>query len=72
MGLEETKKVVEIKSIRELNLYLDSGWVLILSYVKQNSDGQEPRFIVAWQKEAEPMIPELLDSWELKEIDRYR
>lgn len=71
MGLENTKKVVEVKSVRELNLYLNSGWVLILSYVKHYSDGQEPRFVVAWQNENEPVIPEILDSWELKEIDHY-
>ncbi|GIU82524.1 MAG: hypothetical protein D6687_06670 [Acidobacteria bacterium] len=74
MALEDTKVVAEIKSVRELNLYLSSGWTLILSYIKHYSDGQEPRFIVAWQKESEPIIPEILDSWELKEIDtqKYR
>lgn len=72
MKLEDTKFVAEAKSVRELNLYLNSGWVLILSYVKHYSDGQEPRFVVAWQKESDPIIPEMLDSWELKEIDRQR
>ncbi len=72
MKLEDTKFVAEAKSVRELNLYLNSGWVLILSYIKQYSDGQEPRFVVAWQKESEPIIPEMLDSWELKEINRQR
>jgi hypothetical protein len=74
MALEDTKIVAEVKSVRELNLYLHSGWTLILSYVKHYSDGQEPRFIVAWQKESEPLIPEILDSWELKEINsqKYR
>lgn len=72
MNLEDTKFVAEVSSVRELNLYLQSGWVLILSYIKYYTDRQEPCFVVAWQKETEPIIPETLDSWELKEIDRYR
>jgi len=72
MNLEETKITTEVRSIRELNLYLLSGWVLILNYVNHTSDTQEPRFVVAWQKDSEPQMPELLDEWELHEIDRQR
>lgn len=72
MNIEETKLTAEVSSIRELNLFLLSGWVLILSYVKHYSDGQEPRFVIAWQKEDEPILPELLDAWELHEMDGER
>lgn len=68
MSLENTKLTTEVRSIRELNLYLLSGWVLILSYVKHLSDTQEPRFVLAWQTESEPVMPELLDEWELQEM----
>lgn len=72
MNIEETKLTAEVGSIRELNLYLVSGWVLILSYCKHTNDTQQPRFVVAWQKDEEPAVPELLDEWELHELDRYR
>lgn len=74
MNMEHTKLTTEVRSIRELNLYLLSGWKLILSYVKHLSDTQEPRFVLAWQDESEPVMPELLDEWELNELDaqRYR
>lgn len=74
MKIEETKLTTEVNSIRELNLYLLSGWILILSYVQHYSDGQEPRFVIAWQKEEEPVLPELLDPWELREMNmqKYR
>jgi hypothetical protein len=74
MSMEDTKLTTEVRSIRELNLYLLSGWKLILSYVKHLSDTQEPRFVVAWQQESEPVMPELLDEWELHELDaqKYR
>ena len=70
MKIEDTKLTAEVRSIRELNLFLLSGWVLILSYVKNYSSGQEPRFVIAWQREEEPVLPELLDAWELQEMDR--
>ncbi|CAN5580008.1 hypothetical protein BH10ACI1_BH10ACI1_30040 [soil metagenome] len=72
MKIEDTKLTAEVRSIRELNLFLLSGWVLILSYVKHYSDSQQPRFIIGWQKEEEPIIPELLDPWELREVDRSK
>lgn len=72
MSLEKTKITTEVRSIRELNLYLLSGWVLILSYVKHLSDTQEPRFVLAWQDDSEPVVPELLDEWELHEMDQQR
>jgi hypothetical protein len=72
MALEETKITAEVGSIRELNLYLLKGWILILSYVKQANDTQHPRFVVGWQAKSEPEMPELLDEWELQEIDRHR
>lgn len=72
MSMEKTKLTTEVRSIRELNLYLLSGWVLILSYVKHLSDTQEPRFVVAWQGENDPVVPELLDEWELHELDQQK
>ena len=72
MNIEKTRLTTEVRSIRELNLYLVSGWVLILSYVKHMSDTQEPRFVLAWQDESEPVMPELLDEWELHELDQQR
>jgi len=72
MSIEDTKLTAEVRSVRELNLYLTQGWILIQSYVKHNHDSQEPRFIVGWQTDGEPVVPELLDAWELNEIDRQR
>jgi hypothetical protein len=70
MKIEQTKTTAEVGSTRELNKYLGAGWVLILSYVKHQSDSQQPRFVVAWNKEDEAVYPELLDEWELHEINR--
>ena len=70
MKIENTKLTADVGSSRELNKYLGAGWVLILSYVKYQSDSQQPRFVVAWHKEDEAVYPELLDEWELHEIDR--
>lgn len=72
MKIEDTRHTAEVSSVRELNLYLLKGWVLLLSYVKHASDTQNPRFVIGWQNETEPQIPELLDEWELHEIDRQR
>lgn len=72
MKIEDTKLTAEVASVRELNKYLDAGWVLILSYVKHLSDSQQPRFVVAWQNENAAVYPELLDEWELHEIDRQK
>lgn len=72
MKIEDTRLTAEVSSVRELNLYLLKGWVLLLSYVKHASDTQNPRFVVGWQNETEPQRPELLDEWELHEIDRQR
>jgi hypothetical protein len=70
MGIEETKVTAEVGSSRELNKYLGEGWTLILSYVRHASDNQQPRFVVGWQKDDEPVYPEMLDEWELNEINR--
>lgn len=72
MKIEETRIVAEAGSTRELNQYLNEGWVLILSYVKHLSDSHQPRFVVAWQKEDAAVYPEFLDEWELHEIDRQK
>lgn len=72
MNLEETRLAAEVGSVRELNLYLQSGWTLIQTYVKHASDSQQARFVLGWQKDGEPVRPELLDEWELEEIDRQR
>jgi hypothetical protein len=72
MKIEDTRLTAEVSSTRELNHYLNKGWVLILSYVKHLSDSQQPRFVVAWQNDHEAVYPELLDEWELHEIDRQR
>ncbi len=72
MALEDTRLTAEVGSIRELNLYLLSGWKLVLSYVDHSNDTQHPRFVIAWQSDEEPCCPELLDRWELSEIDKQR
>lgn len=72
MNIEKTRTTAEASSWRELNKYLDEGWVLILSYIKHSNDSQEPRFVVGWQQDSEPVRPELLDSWELNEIDKQK
>lgn len=72
MSIEDTHLTTEVSSTRELNKYLQEGWVLILSYVKHLSDSQQPRFVLAWQKNETPVHPELLDEWELHELDRSK
>lgn len=72
MSLQDIKLTTEVSSIKELNMYLLQGWVLVLGYVKHTHDTQEPRFIVGWRGDGEPVIPEILDEWELNEIDRQR
>ncbi|MEO6333870.1 MAG: hypothetical protein ABIO91_02715 [Pyrinomonadaceae bacterium] len=72
MNIEKTRTTAEAASSRELNKYLDQGWVLILSYVRHAHDTQEPRFVVGWQQDADPVRPELLDEWELNELDRQK
>jgi hypothetical protein len=68
MKIESTKITAEVRSVRELNLYLMAGWVLLLGYVKHQHDTQEPCFVIGWQNDNEPIMPELLDEWELKEM----
>lgn len=68
MSLEDTKLVGEAVSVRELNLFLLAGWKLLLTYVEHTGDKQEPRFVIGWQNDEEPVIPELLDKWEIDEI----
>ncbi len=70
MKIEDTKITAEVGSTRELNKYLARVGYLILSYVQHQSDSQNPRFVVAWQSADEAVYPELLDEWELHELDR--
>lgn len=72
MSIEETRLTGEVGSIRELNAYLASGWKLILTYVENVGNSQSPRYVISWQNDEEPEIPELLDEWELNEIDKQR
>ena len=72
MAIEDTKLTTEVGSTIELNKYLKVGWLLILSYVKHNSDSQQPRFVLSWQSDEKPIRPELLDEWELQELDRSK
>ena len=68
MNIEETKLTAEARSVSELNHYLNEGWVLILSYVKHQTDNQQPRFVIGWQKDGAPVYPEFLDEWEQREV----
>lgn len=70
--IQDTKLTAEIGSSGELNKYLGEGWVLILSYVRYKNDGQQPRFVVAWQNEGPAVFPEILDEWEQREMQRQR
>ncbi len=72
MSIDDTKLTAEVGSSRELNKYLNEGWVLILSYVRHTTDSQQPRFVIAWQSDKEPVHPELLDEWEISEIERNK
>jgi hypothetical protein len=72
MPIEDTTLTTEVGSTIELNKYLKVGWVLILSYVKHASDSQQPRFVLSWQSDDAPIRPELLDEWELHELDRSK
>ena len=72
MSIEDTKLTREVGSVRELNAFLGSGWKLILTYIRNSGDKQDPRYVISWQTDEEPVIPELLDEWELNEIDKQR
>ena len=72
LNLQDTRLTAELSSSGELNKYLGEGWVLILSYVKNKSDSQQPRFVVAWQQDEPPVFPEILDEWERREMRRQR
>lgn len=72
MPIEDTKMTTEVGTTIELNKYLKVGWVLILTYVRHTSDNHQPRFVLAWQSEETPIRPELLDEWELHELDRSK
>ena len=72
LNLQDTRLTAELSSSGELNKYLGEGWVLILSYVKNKSDSQQPRFVVAWQQDEPPVFPEILDEWEQREMMRQR
>ena len=72
MSIEETRLTGEVGTTRELNAYLLVGWKLILTYAETSNGGQQPRYVIAWQNEGEPVMPELLDAWELNELDRQR
>ena len=70
--IQNTRLTAELASSGELNKYLSEGWVLILGYVKNAGDSQQPRFIVAWQQDGPPVFPEILDEWERREMRRQR
>jgi hypothetical protein len=72
MSIEETRLTGEVGTTRELNAYLLAGWKLILTYAETSNGGQQPRYVIAWQNQEEPVMPELLDAWELNELDRQR
>jgi hypothetical protein len=72
MSIEDTKLTGEVGTVRELNAFLLAGWKLILTYAETSNGGQQPRYVVSWQGEGEPVMPELLDAWELSEMDRMR
>lgn len=69
MELEKVKRVEEIKSVEILNFYLEKGWN-ILSTEKRVSGyagaiEEKVYFIVAWDKDGEPVYPEYRDEEEL-------
>lgn len=70
IDLHETRLATEVGSVRELNQYLAKGWVLIQTFVRHTHDTQEPRFVLAWQSDEDPIRPEFLDEWEQKELFR--
>ena len=72
MDIQQTNLTAEVGSSGELNKFLSEGWVLILAYVKHASDTQQPRFVVAWQKDGPPVFPEILDEWEQREMMRMK
>jgi len=72
MSIENTKLAGEVGSVRELNAFLNAGWKLILTYVEHSSDTQRPRYVISWQSDEKPEMPEMLDAWELNELDRQK
>lgn len=71
MDYDGIKVTAEVGSSRELNHYLSNGWILILTYIKHQNDSQQPRFVIAWKSETEPVYPELLDEWERHDLESY-
>ncbi|MGH9947406.1 MAG: hypothetical protein ACRD6X_09415 [Pyrinomonadaceae bacterium] len=72
MSIEDTRLTGEVGSVQELNAYLHAGWKLILTYVDHSNDTQHPRYVISWQEDSEPVVPELLDAWELSELNRQK
>ncbi|HJS52288.1 MAG TPA: hypothetical protein VJ781_10345 [Pyrinomonadaceae bacterium] len=72
MSIEDTRLTGEVGSVRELNAHLLVGWKLILTYAETANGSQRPRYVIAWQKDEEPVMPEMLDEWELNELNRQR
>jgi hypothetical protein len=72
MSIEDTKLTGEVGSVRELNAFLLVGWKLILTYAETANGSQHPRYVISWQNEGEPVMPEMLDAWELSEMDRMK
>ena len=72
MSIEDTRLTREVGSVRELNAYLVAGWKLILTYAEASNGTQRPRYVIAWQQEEEAVMPEMLDAWEINEMDRMR
>ena len=72
MSIEDTRLTGEVGSVRELNAYLLAGWTLILTYAETSNGSQHPHYVISWQKEEEPVMPEMLDAWELGEMNRMR
>jgi hypothetical protein len=63
MNIESSKFIVEVAEYREVNNYLQLGWVLINQYVidvgEPGQPSQRPRFILAWQNhDDEPQHPQ--------------
>jgi hypothetical protein len=60
-ALEDTRKVVTLENVVELNQYLELGWRLIDKVVTQaNLEGprhEQIRFVVTWSHDEPPRVP---------------
>jgi hypothetical protein len=71
MTLEDTKCTQDLRSTRELNDFLEKGWILIMTYLDDvgeiGAPSGRPHFLVACQEQSAPQYP---DDHSVEEVRR--